>query len=97
VCVTWESSSGKTQIYKDGVLSEIRFFLQTGTQIKGGGIWVIGQDQDSLGGGFQAIDSFKGILTEVNIWNRVLGSDEIKSFENDCGWLVQGNYKVYSD
>jgi hypothetical protein len=97
VCVTWESSSGKTQIYKDGVLSEIRFFLQTGTQIKGGGIWVIGQDQDSLRGGFQAIDSFKGILTEVNIWNRVLGSDEIKSFANDCGWLVQGNYKVYSD
>jgi CUB/sushi domain-containing protein len=73
------------------------FVLQTGNKIKGGGIWVIGQDQDSLGGSFDAKDSFKGILTEVNIWNTVLGVDEIKSFANDCDLLMQGNYKAYSD
>ena len=97
VCVTWESSSGDFKVYKDGALSEIKDNVQTGKQIKAGGIWVIGQDQDSIGGGFHAKDSFKGILTEVNIWNRVLGFDEIKSFANDCDSLVQGNYKVYSD
>jgi hypothetical protein len=97
VCVTWESSSGDVNVYKDGALSEILVDVQTGTQIKDGGIWVIGQDQDSPGGGFQAKDSFKGILTEVNIWNRTLGSDEIESFAKDCDSLVQGNYKAYSD
>jgi hypothetical protein len=84
-------------VYKDGALSEKKDNVETGTQIKGGGKWVIGQDQDFLGGGFVAKDSFKGILTEVNIWNRVLGSDEIKSFTNDCDSLVNGNYKAYSD
>ena len=97
VCVTWESSSGDVNVYKDGALSEILVDVQTGTQIKDGGIWVIGQDQDSPGGGFQAKDSFNGILTEVNIWNRTLGSDEIESFAKDCDSLVQGNYKAYSD
>ena len=97
VCVTWESSSGDFKVYKDGALSEKKDNVETGTQIKGGGIWVIGQDQDSLGGGFEAKDSFKGIMTEVNIWNRVLGSDEIESFAKDCDSLVQGNYKAYSD
>jgi CUB/sushi domain-containing protein len=58
---------------------------------------VIGQDQDSLVGSFDAKDSFKGILTEVNIWNTVLGVDEIKSFANDCDLLMEGNYKAYSD
>jgi hypothetical protein len=97
VCVTWESSSGDFKVYKDGSLVKTMVDVQTGMQIKGGGIWVIGQDQDSFGGGFEAVNSFKGILTEVNIWNRALVSDEIKSFSNDCGSLVQGNYKAYSD
>jgi hypothetical protein len=97
VCATWESSSGDFKVYKDGALVKTMVDVETGIQIKGDGIWVIGQDQDSLRGGFQAVNSFKGILTEVNIWNRVLGSDEIKSFANDCGSLVQGNYKTYSD
>jgi CUB/sushi domain-containing protein len=97
LCVTWESSSGDFKVYRDGALVKTLVHVETGMQIKGDGIWVIGQDQDSLGGGFQAQNSFKGILTEVNIWNRILGSDEITNFANDCGSLVQGNYKAYSD
>jgi hypothetical protein len=97
LCVTWESSIGKTKVYKDGALVETIDNVQTEKKIESGGIRVIGQDQDSLGGGFQSGNSFKGILTEVNIWNRVLGSDEIKGFANDCESLVEGNYKVYSD
>ena len=97
VCVTWESSSGDFKVYKDGALVKTLVNVENGTQIKDGGTWVIGQDQDLLGGGFHTRDSFKGILTEVNIWNRVLGSDEIKSFAKDCDSLVQGNYKAYSD
>jgi hypothetical protein len=97
VCVTWESSSGKSTVYKDGALVKTIGNVKTGEQIKGGGIWVIGQDQDSVGAGFQAKDSFKGYVTQVNIWDRVLGSDEIKRFAKDCGSFMQGNYKTYSD
>jgi hypothetical protein len=71
--------------------------VKSGENINAGGIWVIGQDQDSLGGGFQTADSYKGILTEVNIWNKILGSDKIKRFANDYGLPMQGNYKAYSD
>jgi hypothetical protein len=97
VCFTWDSGKGKTKIYKDGNLSKTMVNVQIGKKIKGGGIWVIGQDQDSLGGSFQAVDSFKGILTEVSIWDRVLDFDEIKRFAIDCDLLMQGNYKAYSN
>ena len=59
VCVTWDSLSGKSTVYKDGALVKTIGNVKTGEQIKGGGIWVIGQDQDSVGAGFQAKDSFK--------------------------------------
>ena len=97
VCVSWESSSGHFKVYKDGALVKTMDNIKTGEKFNAGGIWVIGQDQDSLGGGFQTGDSYKGILTEVNIWNKILGSDEIKRFANDFGLPVQGNYKAYSD
>jgi hypothetical protein len=97
VCVTWKSSGGQFKAYKDGVLVKTIDNIKSGEKFNAGGIWVIGQDQDSLGGGFQKADSYKGILTEVNIWNKILGSDEIKRFANDCGLPMQGNYKAYSE
>jgi hypothetical protein len=84
-------------VYKDGALVKTMDNIKTGEKFNAGGIWVIGQDQDSLGGGFQTGVSYMGILTEVNIWNKILGSDEIKRFANDFGLAVEGNYKAYSN
>ncbi|CAB4022322.1 Hypothetical predicted protein, partial [Paramuricea clavata] len=97
VCVTWKSLGGQFKVYKDGALVKTMDNIKSGEKFNAGGIWVIGQDQDSLGDGFQTGDSYKGILTEVNIWNEILHFDVIKHFANDYGLPVRGNYKAYSD
>jgi hypothetical protein len=84
-------------VYKNGVLGKTMAVVKNEQEIEAGGTWVIGQDQDSLGGGFETRDSSKGILTEVNVWDRALCSSEITRVAKDCGSLVQGKYKAYGD
>lgn len=40
-----------------------------GETITAGGTLVLGQDQDSLGGGFTTTDALKGKITDVRLWN----------------------------
>ena len=95
--MTWESSSGTLKVYKDGALAKTFVNAKKGQQITGGGVWMIGQDQDIVGGRFEKRDSFKGTVTGVNVWDKVLCDQEIKRVAKDCGSLIQGNYKKYSD
>ena len=97
MCATWESSSGNFKIYKDSVLVKTMANVMTGETIPSGGTWVVGQDQDIHGGGFERRDTHKGTLTGVNVWNRVLCEYEIERVAKDCGSLIQGNYKSYND
>jgi hypothetical protein len=69
----------------------------TGTSLPGGGVWVIGQDQDSVGGGFQPREAFAGDVSQVHVWNRVLSSAEIKVLSSSCAQDLKGNYVAYSD
>lgn len=41
--------------------------FKPGYTIRGGGSLMLGQEQDSLGGGFEAVQSFKGMLMNVNV------------------------------
>lgn len=43
------------------------------------GGFIIGQEQDSLGGGFQASQSWSGNVDEFRVYNKVLTSSEIKA------------------
>ena len=52
--------------------------------IRGGGVLVLGQDQDSLGGSFNAIESFIGEMTNVNIWDNVIKDQEIMRMSESC-------------
>lgn len=45
---------------------------------------IIGQEQDSLGGSFEATQSYVGHMTGLNIWNRVLGPSEISGVSKSC-------------
>ena len=62
-----------------------------------GGTWIIGQDQDEFEGGFEEKDSMKGVLAEVNIWDRILCSYEIAALTSSCSPLMKGNVKAHSD
>ena len=80
VAVTWESVSGATHLYIDGrlVWSTIR---ARGKLIAGGGVLVLGREQDCAGGCFgtapaadvlggqgQGAQDFRGTLDEVRLW-----------------------------
>ena len=67
-----------------------------GQVIRGGGVLVLGQDQDSVGGGFSAGDSFIGEMTDVNIWDRVITDQEITRMSKSCFTGV-GNVFQWSD
>ena len=72
VCITWTNSGGQLKVYTDGSLTKLKTGFKTGAVIRGGGVLIIGQDQDIVGGGFVAAQSFVGLLSHMNMWNFVL-------------------------
>ncbi|MCK4388118.1 MAG: S8 family serine peptidase [Dehalococcoidia bacterium] len=73
---TWQSSDGGTKLLRDGIE------VYSGT-LKAGGApnpanLIVGQEQDSYGGGFQAEQAFLGEMDEVRIWNDVRTQTEIQ-------------------
>ena len=98
VCITWKSSDGTVEAYKDGAFQSKKTGIITGQQIAPSGIWIIGQDQDTFGGGFQQRNAFDGSLTDVNVWDKILCASEISTLASKkCGLGMQGNYKAYKD
>ena len=71
--------------------------LKSGQTIKGDGTWVLGHDQDKVGGGFVANQMMQGEMTEANIWNEVLPAKEILKFSFSCTSNLKGNVKSWSD
>lgn len=95
VCVTWNLANGPLRVYVNG---RWRYTKQRRTSsVPKGGTWILGQDQDKFEGGFTKIDSMKGILAEVNIWNRILIPYEIAVLASGCGLLLEGNVKSPKD
>ena len=59
--------------------------MTTNYGILSGGTAVIGQDQDSVGGGFSRRDAFgPGEVTELNLWGSVLSAGDIASQHANC-------------
>ncbi|KAJ7382135.1 Neuronal pentraxin-1 [Desmophyllum pertusum] len=85
VCVTWENSKGEWQLYMDGQLKENGTGMMKDHHNPSGGTVVFGQDQDSVGGGFETGDAFgPGELTEVNLWGKVLSASDISAQHANC-------------
>ena len=77
-------------------LSNTCVFKFPGHVIRGGGVLILGQEQDSLGGSFDANQCFIGELTGVNIWNHVIDEQEINHMSKSCLRGV-GNVFQWSD
>ena len=45
---------------------------------------VLGQEQESVGGSFDANQSFMGEMTRVNIWDHVIKDQEIIRMSKSC-------------
>ncbi|NWI45351.1 AGRD2 protein, partial [Picathartes gymnocephalus] len=91
-CVTWQQENGTWAIYADGKrrasASGLCSVGSSGPQaILGQGTFIIGQDQDSLGGTFRAKESFSGNITDLHVWQKALGAEQIEKVRS-C-WVVE--------
>ncbi|XP_041261481.1 mucosal pentraxin-like [Onychostruthus taczanowskii] len=68
VCVSWESSTGIVSFWLNGKRWP-RKGLQKGYTVGGPASIVLGQEQDSFGGGFDAKQSFLGEISSVYMWD----------------------------
>ncbi|XP_056300521.1 jeltraxin-like [Pseudoliparis swirei] len=80
ICATWDSASGLAQLWLDGKPSIMRYF--GGSQIDNF-TTILGQEQDSVGGGFDKKQSFVGMMSDVHMWNYVLSPCEMEDYMND--------------
>jgi len=79
IVVTWRGSDGQTQLFKDGKLA-YSGTLASGTSITGSsGAVVLGQDQDTVGGGFEAIQAYLGTLDDVSLYNAALTATQAQT------------------
>ncbi|XP_043978335.1 carbonic anhydrase 6 [Gambusia affinis] len=75
-CVTWSSHSGGVDLWINGRVGEQRH-LQSGHSINLAGAFVLGKDQDGVLG-ISDSDAFVGKMTDVNVWDYVLTTAEIR-------------------
>uniref|UniRef100_A0A8C3X2G5 Pentraxin family member n=1 Tax=Catagonus wagneri TaxID=51154 RepID=A0A8C3X2G5_9CETA len=84
LCATWESASGIAALWVNGQPVG-RKGLRRGYTVKKGASIILGQEQDSFGGGFDAKQSFVGEIWDVSLWDRVLRQ------QNMCTSCHRGN------
>ncbi|KAB1260736.1 C-reactive protein [Camelus dromedarius] len=78
ICVSWESDSGIAELWIDGK-PMVRKSLEKGTSLGTEASIILGQDQDSFGGGYDKNQSSVGDIGDVNMWDSVLSPDEIRT------------------
>uniref|UniRef100_A0A8C6V3B0 Pentraxin (PTX) domain-containing protein n=1 Tax=Neogobius melanostomus TaxID=47308 RepID=A0A8C6V3B0_9GOBI len=78
LCSTWDAASGLVQLWLDGKPSSMKFI--TNTNITGPMIIVLGQEQDTCGGGFDINQSFVGMISDVHMWDSVLSPQHIDNY-----------------
>lgn len=84
ICATWENTAGSWRLYKDGKVEAAGKGLRKGFMIRGGGALVLGQEQEKVGGSFDANQSFLGEMMGVNIWDYVINEQEITRMSRSC-------------
>lgn len=80
IVITWRSSDGQFIVYVGGV-SAYSATHQLGASFTANGSLVLGQDQNSVGGGFNS--SLDGVLDEIRISNIIRSADYITTTFNN--------------
>ncbi|XP_034297324.1 pentraxin-4 [Pantherophis guttatus] len=79
VCVIWSSLQGRYWFYLDRRLASLGSNFRKGYEIPSQGSLLLGQEQDTLGGGFESSESFVGLLAGFAMWGRALLPGEVSS------------------
>ncbi|XP_044530938.1 mucosal pentraxin-like [Gracilinanus agilis] len=78
ICATWESASGVAEMWVDWK-PLVRKVLKVGYTLSANAKIILGQDQDSYGGGFDINQSFVGEIGNVYMWDYVVPLQDIKT------------------
>ncbi|KAK9391194.1 serum amyloid P-component-like [Crotalus adamanteus] len=84
ICVSWDSSNGLVRFWLNGKPFPRRS-LKKGYSISQEASIMLGQDQDSFGGGFNINKSFVGEMSDVNMWPFVLEPSMVRLAKNNIG------------
>ncbi|XP_070617613.1 pentraxin-4 [Erythrolamprus reginae] len=87
VCLIWSSLRGRYWFYLDRRLASMGSNFRKGYKIPAQGSLVLGQEQDTLGGGFESSESFVGLLAGFAVWGRALLPGEVSSIALGEGHL----------
>ncbi|XP_006873916.1 PREDICTED: pentraxin-4 [Chrysochloris asiatica] len=79
VCVIWTSFQGRHWLYVDRRLVATGSRFREDYEIPPGGSLVLGQEQDTVGGGFDSAEAFVGSVAGLAIWGRPLTPREVSS------------------
>ncbi|KAM9392154.1 neuronal pentraxin receptor a [Pholidichthys leucotaenia] len=96
ICVSWTQKGGGWQAYQGGKLKGEGHGLAAGHHIRPGGVLILGQEQDSLGGGFDSSQALVGELSQVGLWDRALSSSQVASLSR-CGRITQGSVAPWAE
>ncbi|KAM6972832.1 neuronal pentraxin-1-like [Aplochiton taeniatus] len=96
ICITWTTRDGVWEAFQDGVLRGSGENLAPYHPIKAQGVLVLGQEQDTLGGGFDATQAYVGELAHLNMWDRKLTSGEIYNLATCNSKAQPGNVFSWS-
>ena len=75
-CVCWDYTSRTADIYHNGRKTG-SISTPSGRKLTSNGNLVLGQDQDSVGGGFDSGQAFGGELQKLNMFSKKLSSSEV--------------------
>ncbi|KAM3865411.1 neuronal pentraxin receptor b [Diretmus argenteus] len=96
VCVSWTLRDGVWKAYQGGKMKGRGEGLAAWHPIKPGGVLILGQEQDTLGGRFDASQALVGELSQFNLWDRVLKPAEVAALA-DCSSATLGNIAPWTD
>ncbi|XP_054615279.1 neuronal pentraxin receptor-like [Dunckerocampus dactyliophorus] len=96
ICVTWSQKGGEWMAYQGGKLRGEGHGLAAGHDIRPGGVLILGQEQDSLGGGFDSTQALVGELSQMGLWDRVLSTNQVASLAR-CGMVTQGHVVPWTE
>ena len=83
IALSWDNAFGSWAVYVDGKIVDSGLGAQ-GRTIAGSagtGELVFGNDQDTVGGGFEADQAFQGTFYDVRLWDSLRTPTEIQQFQ----------------
>ncbi|KAL0160160.1 hypothetical protein M9458_043885, partial [Cirrhinus mrigala] len=96
ICTSWDGNSGKWVIWVDGIVVGSGIYLNSIGHIGGGGLFIIGQDQDTYGG-YNGDKALCGSVTQLYMWDRLLVDSEIQSMEKHCSPVPSGLFFKWNE